>query len=113
MDKSILIVDDAQEVRELARLGLEMDGWRVTAAASGHEALGCLKLHVPAVVLLDVDLPDCSGAELLSLLREGRPELDVIAFTASSALPPGMEVRGAIPKPFDPFTLASDVSRLL
>jgi DNA-binding NarL/FixJ family response regulator len=79
----ILIVDDNPRFRRRARRWLEAGGYEVVAeAADGAEALAAVRRHRPAVVLLDVQLPDMSGIDVTELLlREPQPPAVVLAST--------------------------------
>jgi two-component system KDP operon response regulator KdpE len=57
-------------MRRLLAVALEANGYRVQAAASGQEGLVLAAQHRPALVLLDIGLPDMSGHQVLSRLRE-------------------------------------------
>ena len=80
---TVLIVDDNQRFRVCARAWLEADGYAVVAeAADGGAALEAARLHRPAVVLLDIQLPDMSGlsvAERLTL----RPDPPAVVLTST------------------------------
>jgi len=66
----ILIVDDEPQIRRLLTITLEANGYRVLAAVCGREGLVLAAQHKPALVLLDIGLPDLSGHEVLRQLRE-------------------------------------------
>ncbi len=66
----ILIVDDEIQIRRFLRISLEANGYRVFEADSGENALAQAVLHRPDVIILDMNLPDLSGVEVLSRLRE-------------------------------------------
>lgn len=66
----ILIVDDEPQIRRLLTLMLEANGYRVLTAASGQESLVLAAQHQPALVLLDIGLPDMPGQAVLQRLRE-------------------------------------------
>jgi two-component system KDP operon response regulator KdpE len=66
----ILIVDDEPQIRRLLTVTLEANNYRVLAAASGQEGLVLAAQHRPALVILDLGLPDFSGQEVLRRLRE-------------------------------------------
>jgi len=66
----ILIVDDEPQIRRLLTVTLEANAYRVLAAASGHEGVVLAAQHRPALVILDLGLPDLSGQEVLRRLRE-------------------------------------------
>ncbi|MEM6289435.1 MAG: response regulator, partial [Bacteroidota bacterium] len=75
----LLIVEDDDDMRALLRLGLEREGWTVREAATVGEALATLDEEAPALVLLDLVLPDGSGFDLLDALDEAVP---VVTLTA-------------------------------
>jgi len=66
---SILVVEDDQEIAELMRDFLEVEGFRVRLAGSGHETNEQIARDSPDLVLLDVMLPDESGFEICRRLR--------------------------------------------
>jgi CheY-like chemotaxis protein len=79
----ILIVDDDADIREVLKMVLEMDGFAVTDAANGSEALqlllGGLK---PAVILLDLMMPDMDGQQFTTRLRaEGFARLPIVVMS--------------------------------
>lgn len=80
----ILVVDDVLENRELARMALEEEGYLVTCAASGDEALARFVAERPALVLLDIRMPRMDGFEICERLRalEGGKAASIIFLTA-------------------------------
>jgi len=66
----VLIVDDEPQIRRLLTVTLEANGYRVLSAASGQEGLVLAAQHRPALVILDLGLPDLPGQEVLRRLRE-------------------------------------------
>ncbi len=66
----VLIVDDEPQIRRLLTVSLEANGYRVLSAANGQEGLVLAAQHQPALVILDIGLPDLSGQEVLRRLRE-------------------------------------------
>lgn len=65
-----LIVDDEPQIRRLLTVVLETNAYRVLSAATGQDGLVLAAQHRPAVVVLDLGLPDLSGHEVLRRLRE-------------------------------------------
>ncbi|MDP8208175.1 MAG: response regulator [Candidatus Electryonea clarkiae] len=61
--KMILVVDDEDDVRNYLRLALEDDGFEVTEAINGREALEAVKLRTPDLISLDLVMPEHSGAK--------------------------------------------------
>jgi two-component system KDP operon response regulator KdpE len=90
----VLIVDDHEDTRRLLEELLELEGFRVEAASTGHEALLKACDISPCLILLDLGLPDIAGVELVRELRRqgaartpiyalsGYPHLYVEAMTA-------------------------------
>ena len=66
----MLIVDDEPQIRRLLTVTLEANGYRVLSAVNGQEGLVLAAQHQPALVILDIGLPDLSGQEVLRRLRE-------------------------------------------
>jgi len=66
----VLIVDDEPQIRRLLTVTLEAGSYRVLLAACGQEGLVLAAQHRPALVVLDIGLPDLSGHEVLRRLRE-------------------------------------------
>ncbi|EYR63598.1 chemotaxis protein CheY [Actinotalea ferrariae CF5-4] len=118
MSRTILVVDDEPDIRELIRLSLErLGGHRVVACASGAEALGRLPEEPVDGVLLDVRMPGMDGPEVLAALRRTPAGADVpVVFLTASVLEVQMadlralDVRGVVRKPFDPLALPAEVA---
>ena len=83
----ILVVDDEVAMRECLRDWLMEDGYEVGLAGSGPEAVAMAKEGAWHVVLLDLKMPGMDGMELLRILRERMPDIDVIMMTAYDELP--------------------------
>jgi len=66
----VLIVDDEPQIRRLLTVTLEANAYRVLPAVSGQEGVVLAAQHRPALVILDLGLPDLSGQEVLRRLRE-------------------------------------------
>ena len=93
--RSVLIVDDVDEMRLLVRIALERhESWRVAGeAADGREAIEAARREQPDVVLLDLEMPWMSGAECLPLVRRVAPEAKVIIWTVE---PEGRRAQSAL-----------------
>jgi len=118
--RRVLVVDDQEDIREMARLVLIGAGYEVVTASSGREALTLVRAVSFDLMLLDINMPELDGWATLRLLRadEAHDALPVAMFSVKS------EVRdkvaglkdGAIDyitKPFGVDELASRVSRIL
>ncbi len=81
--RPILIVEDEDLIRDTYARRLEHEGYAVSQAASGREALQSARARPPQLILLDVMLPDLSGLEVLKSLRADRRFLTtpVVLFT--------------------------------
>jgi two-component system KDP operon response regulator KdpE len=66
----VLVVDDELQIRRFLRISLEANDYRVYEAASGGEALAKAAQVRPEVIILDMNLPDMEGVEVLRRLRE-------------------------------------------
>ncbi len=66
---TILVVDDEPRLRDVARLNLEMEGYRVAEAATGYEALEKLREELPDLIILDVMMPEMDGFTALKEIR--------------------------------------------
>lgn len=65
----VLLVDDEHSLSQLVSVALSYEGWRVTTAADGTEALTSYRTDRPDVVVLDIMLPDIDGVEVLERMR--------------------------------------------
>ncbi len=83
---SVLVVDDEPVLAELMMMALRYEGWSVTGAADGAAALAAARDSRPDAVVLDVMLPDMSGLDVLTALREKHPHLPVLLLTAKDAV---------------------------
>lgn len=83
----VLVVDDDAKHNEMLAWRLGVDGFSVTTARSGDECLNCVSREHFDLVLLDLNLGDESGLEVLSAIRESKPAtaLPVIMITGESA----------------------------
>lgn len=121
MSRSVLIVDDEEDVRAVAQMGLEMGaGWQVITASSGQEALQLAADQQPDVILLDMMMPDMDGRTTLQYLKRdpSTQEIPVILMTAKvqSNNPDGFDAPNAaavFAKPFRPLQLATQISETL
>src|SRR5579884_1237788 len=116
-DMTILIVDDEPRIRDLVRLNLEMERYRVIEASNGRQALDELREHLPDLIVLDVMMPEMDGFETLRAIREVST-VPVIMLTVRQSEQErihGLDL-GAddyISKPFSPRELLSRIRALL
>jgi len=117
---TILVVDDEQVVREIAKKSLERHGFEVLTANNGMEAIEIAKRHPGEIglVLLDLSMPGMNGEEVLPELRKFRPEVKVVVSsgyseTETMALFQGQQVYGFIQKPYTSARLFERVKEAL
>ncbi|MDZ8238622.1 MAG: response regulator [Nostoc sp. ChiQUE01a] len=121
MNRSILIVDDEEDVQAIAKLGLEMGaGWNVLTACSGREALNVAANFKLDVILLDMMMPDMDGRATLQQLKANpvTQSIPVILLTAKVQDSDrdtftGLDVAAVFAKPFRPLKLAGQISEAL
>lgn len=70
MADEILVVEDDDTIRRLLKISLRTEGYRVSEARTGAAALLLVEANAPALVLLDLGLPDCDGMDVLARVRE-------------------------------------------
>lgn len=113
----VLVVDDEPMVLEVVTAYLERDGFEVTTASSGSEALNAIAAARPDLIVLDVMLPEIDGFDVLGRIRR-TSDTPVILLTARTEEPDrvlGLEL-GAddyVVKPFSPRELAARVRSVL
>ena len=115
--KLILITDDEDRMRRFMRMNLEIEGYRVTEASNGLEAIDHVREDLPDLVLLDVMMPEMDGFEALSIIRE-TSTVPVIMLTVRDD--EDDKVKGLalgaddyVTKPFSPRELASRIQAVL
>ena len=114
----VLIIDDERPVLMTVDALLKRHGYHVDAAATASQGLKLLKSNSPSLVLLDLQLPDAHGLEMLDQIKTELPKAQVIILTAHDSLHNAIESikRGAyhfISKPYAPEELLSLVEKAL
>jgi CheY-like chemotaxis protein len=119
-DETILLVEDEDGVREIARLALEAHGYKVLEASRGQEAIRLCTTHQGPIHLLvsDVVMPEMGGrevAERLGALNAGIKMLYLSGYTDDAVVRHGvLEAQAAfLQKPFTPVALATKVREVL
>lgn len=102
----LLVVEDQRDLRELLATAFSLEGYAVSMAASGEEALALVQREVPDLIVLDLALPAMGGIETLRRIREGGCAPRVVILTAHGTPVQVREamalgVREFIGKPFD------------
>jgi DNA-binding response OmpR family regulator len=110
----VLLVDDDAGIRRAVAAGLELEGFAVLAASGGRAALEAAARRRPAVVLLDLTMPDLDGLEVLRELRGRGDDVPVCVLSARDEVDDrvrGLEA-GADDYVVKPFALEEVVARL-
>ena len=119
--KSILLVDDEPDIRQVAELALSTVGdYDVYTAVDGNDGIKQARALQPDVILLDVMMPGLDGPGTYAALKEDPSTVDIpIIFMTAKSQTDEIEALmslgavGVISKPFDPMTLARQVEELL
>jgi two-component system alkaline phosphatase synthesis response regulator PhoP len=117
----VLIIDDDEDVRFVARMSLgRVAGMTVVEAARGQDGVALAKSEQPDFILLDMMMPDMDGAATLRALQAGEATASIpVVFLTARAMTSevqrlkGLGVRGVVLKPFNPMTLASEITAIL
>ena len=119
--KSVLVVDDNEDIRGLLSLVLQKEGYEVHTAEDGAQALEKTYETKPDLILLDVMMPGLSGLEVLSTIREHKDkkinQVPIMMITAKSTIDDidaAVELGASsyIVKPFRPANLAEKVQAI-
>ena len=115
---NILIVDDEESMRDACRQVLAPEGFAVTEAASGDEAMEAMRRESFDLAILDLKMPRVDGLEILRWIRQESPGTAAIVITGYPSVESAVEAmkRGAadfLPKPFTPDVLRLTVHRTL
>jgi CheY-like chemotaxis protein len=117
----ILIIDDEDDIREVAALSLEsVAGWEVLTASSGLQGLARAAEHRPDAILLDVMMPGMDGPTTFRELRKNpaTARIPVLLLTAKVQSTDqrrfaDLGVEAVLLKPFDPLTLSHQIASAL
>jgi CheY-like chemotaxis protein len=119
--RRILIIDDEDDIREVAALSLEATaGWQIFTASSGLAGIAIAIAEQPDAILMDVMMPGVDGPTTFSNMQQN-PDVAHIPVLLLTAKVQGVDQRrfaglglaGILFKPFDPLTLAKQISDTL
>ena len=117
----ILIIDDEDDIRKIARLSLSrVGGMEVVDASNGPDGVRKAESERPDAILLDVMMPGMDGPATLAMLRAGEATCKIpILFLTAKAMTTEIErlralgALAVLTKPFDPMSLAKEVRQAL
>ncbi len=121
--RRILIIDDEEDIREVAALSLEATaGWEIVTASCGADGIraAASSRPIPDAILLDVMMPGMDGPTTFRLMRENPELVDVPVLLLTAKVQgvdqrrfAGLGVSAVLFKPFNPLTLAAQISEKL
>jgi two-component system response regulator PilR (NtrC family) len=114
----IMVVDDELSMREVLELMLTKEGYQVTCAENGRNAIGLLEKNQYDLMLCDIKLGDISGLDVLQASKKCNPDTVVILISAYATTETAVEAMNAgaydyVPKPFDKDELMQTVAKAL
>ena len=118
--KCVLLIDDEDDIREVAALAFETAGdYEVLTAAGGNEGVKKALLNQPDVILLDVMMPELDGPSTFALLQRSEQTRHIPVIFLTAKVQPAdrrnlvsLGARGIIAKPFDPLQLPDTVAEI-
>lgn len=118
IDETVLVVDDEEVIRDVCAKILESEGYQVTTAASGKEALRLVSQTVFDAVVTDIMMPDMTGLELLEVIKSTDLDVSTIVITGLGTFDMATQsdrlgAREFVVKPFTPDELSRAVRKAL
>lgn len=117
-ETSVLIVDDEEVIRDVCTQILASEGYKVTTASNGSEALRQVSENEFDVVVTDIMMPDMSGLELLEVIKSTSLDICTVVITGLGTFDMATQsdrlgAREFVVKPFTPDELSAAVSKAL
>ncbi len=119
MSKKILVVDDERHIVRLVQVNLQKDGYDVSTASNGREAIEQAQENRPDLIVMDVMMPEMDGFEALKHLKEDPKTEDIPVIMLTAKAQDADVFRGwqsgadlYLTKPFNPTELLSFVKRI-
>ncbi len=120
MSRKVLIVDDEPHMLRLTELSLKKDGYQILTARSGREAIELASRELPALIVMDVTMPEMDGITALRHLKAtpSTSAIPIIMLTTRGQTITRTEAQGSgaalyLTKPFSPSSLAAEARRLI
>lgn len=120
-NKRILVIDDDEDIQDVARVALEVvGGWEVITASSGSEGIRLAPTEQPDAILLDVMMPDLDGIATLEQLKANPVTQPIPVILLTAKVQSGdrdrfaqLDIIAIIAKPFKTMLLADQVAEIL
>lgn len=118
INMKILVVDDEEIVLESCRKVLEAEGFEVLLAESAHQALEIMQDETPALLLVDIKMPEKDGVYLIREVRREQADIPIVlmtGYTTKETVAQAAQIGAAtlIAKPFTPDELTETIRRVL
>lgn len=120
MEKTILVVDDSESIREVVNFTLQNEGYKVLLGVDGKDALRHLNGNSINLIITDLHMPEMNGIELIKVVRktDGYERIPILFLTTESQVSKKNEAReagatGWIIKPFVPAKLVDAINRVI
>jgi len=120
MKKTVLLAEDDVDSREIARVILELNGYRVMEAINGLEAIKSAYKEPPDIIILDLSIGPQGGVQVMQQLKKtpDNKNTPMLAFTALASVDEQEVLKrhgfdGVIPKPCRPEEIANAVRKFL
>jgi len=115
---SILVIDDEEEIRTMLSSILADEGYLVETAKNGKDALKNIKNAKFDLALVDIELPDIKGTELLSKLKQAQPKMATVIVTGHPSVENAItsvnnKADGYVLKPINVPTLLETIKKIL
>ena len=107
VQKTVLIVDDAPDIREIGELLLKRDFDVIGTASDGYEALRVVRTEKPDLIVLDYGMPDLDGKDIGLWIRAESPDSKVLVFSGMPEAEATMDLDWA-----DAFLRKTEIARL-
>lgn len=120
MESTVLLIEDDEDAREIAKIILELNGFKVIEALNGMQAINAFYEHIPDIIILDLSIPPKGGIDLMKQFKKDprSRETPVLAFTALSSIDEQEALKqegfdDVIPKPCRPQEIVSITKKYL